>query len=72
MGELPHSLDDGNIYEKRIHLLLLIRFFLRDNAKGNTAITWITTGYILLYDIYEVLCKEDEVKTDRRKINRKI
>ena len=31
--------------------------FLKDNAKGNTAITGITTGYILLYDIYEALCK---------------
>ena len=42
--------------------------FLKDNAKGNTAITGTTAGYIIVWDVCEALCKEDEVKTDRRKI----
>lgn len=32
------------------------------------AITATTAGYVIVWDICEALCKEDEVKTDRRKI----
>ena len=32
------------------------------------AITATTAGYVIVWDICEALCKEDEIKTDRRKI----
>ena len=42
--------------------------FLRDNQKGNIAITGTIMGYIIVWDVCKALCKEGEVKTDRRKI----
>lgn len=32
------------------------------------SITGTTAGYVIVWDVCEALCKEDEVKTDRRKI----
>jgi len=36
--------------------------------KATMAVTATTAGYIIVWDICEALCKENEVKTDRRKI----
>ena len=35
---------------------------------SSMAITATTAGYVIVWDVCEALCKEDEVKTDRRKI----
>ena len=64
----PHPLDEKKIYEKKNTPTFTQSIFLRDNTKGNTAITGTTAGYIIVWDVCEALCKEDEVKTDRRKI----
>ena len=64
----PHPLDEKKIYDKKGTPTFTQSIFLRDNAKGNTAITGTTAGYIIVWDVCEALCKEDEVKTDRRKI----
>lgn len=36
--------------------------------KSTMAVTATTAGYVIVWDICEALCKENEVKTDRRKI----
>jgi len=36
--------------------------------KATMAVTATTAGYVIVWDICEALCKENEVKTDRRKI----
>ena len=64
----PHPLDEKRIVEKKNTPTFTQSIFLRDNQKGNTAITATTAGYIIVWDVCEALCKEDEVKTDRRKI----
>ena len=64
----PHPLDEKRIIEKKNTPTFTQSIFLRDNQKGNTAITGTTAGYIIVWDVCEALCKEDEVKTDRRKI----
>ena len=64
----PHPLDEKRIVEKKNTPTFTQSIFLRDNQKGNTAITGTTAGYIIVWDVCEALCKEDEVKTDRRKI----
>ena len=64
----PHPLDEGKISDKKNSPTFTQSIFLHNNAKGNTAITGTTAGYIIVWDVCEALCKEDEVKTDRRKI----
>ena len=64
----PHPLDEKRIVEKKNTPTFTQSIFLRDNQKGNIAITGTTAGYIIVWDVCEALCKEDEVKTDRRKI----
>ena len=36
--------------------------------KATMAVTATTAGYVIVWDICEALCKDNEVKTDRRKI----
>ena len=64
----PHPLDGEPIKEKKNTATYTQSIFLKDNQKGNTAITGTTAGYIIVWDVCEALCKEDEVKTNRRKI----
>ena len=64
----PHPLDENKIIDKKNTPQFTQSIFLSNNAKGNTAITGTTAGYIIVWDVCEALCKEDEVKTDRRKI----
>jgi WD40 repeat protein len=64
----PHPLDESRILDKKNAPTFTQSIFLHNNQKGNTAITGTTAGYIIVWDVCEALCKEDEVKTDRRKI----
>lgn len=63
----PHPLDESRA-DKKNGVTFTQSIFLQNNQKGNTAITGTTGGYIIVWDVCEALCKEDEVKTDRRKI----
>lgn len=64
----PHPLDETRVVEKKNTPCYTQSIFLHNNQKGNTAITGTTGGYIIVWDVCEALCQEDEVKTDRRKI----
>ena len=66
----PHPLDESRILDKKNAPTFTQSIFLHNNQKGNTAITGTTAGYIIVWDVCEALCKEDEVKTDRRKIKK--
>lgn len=61
----PHPLDEGKISDKKAVVSFTQSIFLQYDG---AAITGTTGGYIIVWEECEALCKEDEVKTDRRKI----
>ena len=52
------------------HVQYTQSIFLKNtpNTKTDAAITGTTGGYIIVWDICEALCKDDQVVTDRRRI----